>query len=565
LGVEGRYVHVLLLEAVGKQPYIFGTNKLREAVGASHLVAEATTSWLEDAIRRCGLPDHQVSRVVLVSGKALCTVTGEDAEAEERACRALLRAVTTRVLRPVDAARVDRGREDAACGLQALGVWMRLPQGRTEIERDDVLELQRKLEMARTRGEQPGARLRRLPVVAACGTSDLPAAALLDDGSGDGVEVLSASSLTKRAVNWDRRSKLRNEVLAGFDLVVSGDLEKVLQREVSWLGVIHADGNQIGALFGDLPEDGYQARYRAVSQALEECMKAALRDAVAHLRDLVSLRGEEPERLPVVPLIASGDDLTVLIDGAYALPFAAEYLRAFERHTGAHHSLGKALTASAGVAIVKPHFPFSVAYQLCERAVSSAKALARRAKVSALDWHVHYDSVGRDLETQIRPGLTRGRHLLVRRPYAVLADDQALPPEAAGRDWRELVRLAAEVPVLRHPEPGEALPASQLYRLRKALIGPNGIEEAEALYGKLLKRPELEPLLKQLGEKLFVELPSLSGATNGNGDGNGNGDRDRDGDRSGDRGRDGDGTRPATLLLDFLDAAFVAPAAEATR
>ncbi|MGQ0838157.1 Cas10/Cmr2 second palm domain-containing protein [Actinokineospora sp.] len=526
-------MHAVLLDVLGKQSYIFSTNKLREAAGASGLVAEITTEWLDATIKdlEAAEPGTTVTQVVSVSGRALHMVSAADPAKEAEACRTLVREVSTRALRPVQQVKTDV----VACGVHVLGVWLELPDGRTELVPCDVRDLERLLADVRARGAQPQARLPRLPVVAACATSDLPAAGLLDDGSGDGAEPLSAASIAKRAANWRGRHQLRERLGDGGELIAAGDLESVLRGDVKWLGVVHADGNGIGDLIRGLGDGSYQDRFHEFSVALDKCTHAALVDAVKWLREVRD--AADPVRagqaLPLVPLIASGDDLTALVDGDYALPFVAEYLRAFERHSAvgvlaeeaARHGGAGHLTAAAGVAVVKPHFPFSIAYRLCEQACDSAKALSRQARVSALDWQVHYDSIGRDL-AEIR----RSPRGLLRRPFAVLRENLPVPDAARGRDWRELERLAREVPVLAHPEPGEALPATQLYRLRAELVD-NGRDAAERLFGHLLKRPELGGLLGQLGQTLFTDVPTLSGAA----------------------------TEPSTLLLDFLDADFIDP------
>jgi hypothetical protein len=59
-----------LVETGGNQSFIFDTNRLRHAVGASQLIHESTTTWLDQAIR-----GHDgVDVVQSVSGKALLLV-----------------------------------------------------------------------------------------------------------------------------------------------------------------------------------------------------------------------------------------------------------------------------------------------------------------------------------------------------------------------------------------------------------------------------------------------------------------------------------------------------------
>ena len=60
----------VLVETGGNQSFIFDTNRLRHAVGASQLIHESTTVWLDQATM-----GHDGIRVVQsVSGKALLLV-----------------------------------------------------------------------------------------------------------------------------------------------------------------------------------------------------------------------------------------------------------------------------------------------------------------------------------------------------------------------------------------------------------------------------------------------------------------------------------------------------------
>src|SRR5262249_42346964 len=55
----GLSVTLLIADTAGIQPYIFGSNRLRENIGASHLVAQATGGWALDAVRAAA-PRHNI-------------------------------------------------------------------------------------------------------------------------------------------------------------------------------------------------------------------------------------------------------------------------------------------------------------------------------------------------------------------------------------------------------------------------------------------------------------------------------------------------------------------------
>lgn len=152
------------------------------------------------------------------------------------------------------------------------------------------------------------------------------------------------------------------------------------------MGVIQADGNGLGKIFINFPEyleqiqpdytnRDYANRLREFSLALDVCTERAFLAALSVFKPAMGI-------LPIFPLILGGDDLTVICDGKLALPFTECFLKEFKIATRHHKAIapiarvalkGDRLSACAGVAIVKPHFPFSVAYELAESLAKSAK------------------------------------------------------------------------------------------------------------------------------------------------------------------------------------------------
>ncbi|HXM57196.1 MAG TPA: hypothetical protein VOB72_17480, partial [Candidatus Dormibacteraeota bacterium] len=161
-------------------------------------------------------------------------------------------------------------------------------------------------------------------------------------------------------------------------------MENLLDQGVRWLGVLHADGNGLGRRFVRLsqaePDDrAYVERLRALSLAVDRCSLEAFRAAAASLRARQPAAEQSGTRVPLLPLILGGDDVTVLLDGREAIPFTVDLLEALERTSRerlggvamaecTRRALaaaldrelpdGHGLTASAGVAVVNPHFPF---------------------------------------------------------------------------------------------------------------------------------------------------------------------------------------------------------------
>jgi hypothetical protein len=497
-------MRLVLIETSGNQSYIFATNKLRENVGASELTHRVGTRFVLEAVRDIGgssLWKGSISKVrealidpgqnppldknsspveviLAASGKALLLVHDEETG------KKVVRSVSQAVLK-------------AAPGIEATGVIGDEFELATQPVHDAIRAIHRLLE--ESRGKIPGSaqRFLRLPVVAECQTSGLPAARFANKAHHlpeAEYGPRSAVSLAKHAARkaWqDRVETLCAENNVNCELPnATTELEKL---GCDWVAVVHADGNGLGQVFlnfdhglSHVPGDSvliknrmYIDKLRCFSLALDDCTERAFCSTIGRLRP-----GKNQRILPIVPLVLGGDDLTIVCDGRQAMRFAVEFLKAFEAETRKNASISETMqrvknqefvSSCAGVAIVKPHFPFYAAYALTEDLLQSAKSLAKQAMppLSAVDFHVLYDASGPDLK-RLRQTLTvdKGKTILVARPYAVT------PQQGPGN--RRLDDLVQRLKAVRATDDDNRrlLPNSMLHDLREGLF--RGREQADA-------------------------------------------------------------------------------------
>lgn len=169
-----------------------------------------------------------------------------------------------------------------------------------------------------------------------------------------------------------------------------------------YLGLLHADGNGLGALLQDLSRQfssfpsAFVPFFSDFSNAVSDATLAAARSATAEV--LLPARGdarraEEREfrgegLIPARPIVLGGDDLTILLRADLALPFARAFLTAFEAESRkalaevkathpAVKGLPESLTAGAGIAFVKSSHPFHLAHELAEGLARHAKDRAK--------------------------------------------------------------------------------------------------------------------------------------------------------------------------------------------
>lgn len=437
-------MYLVLIETSGNQSFIFSTNKLRENLGASELIYRIGTEWLLQVIHtvtngkislwhenpeqcRGNLlnqteiieqpnPDQAVEVIAAASGKALfLTQKWELAEK-------IITHLTAKALK--EAPGVD------VCGVYVEFDW----------NTENLGEINRKVheKHAYIHATLPGvsARFPRLPVVAECATSGLPAAKLCKVPGGEERYVgRSQVSLTKerfRQPAFDRMNRLITHYLPGRELVPNLDnLEKQLEN-ADWLAIAHIDGNGLGEIFLKFHDhvqalinqpcdlqtfnNHYVWHLRQFSIALDRCNEAAFVEALDSTFPETNSPFPPLQTIPLIPLILGGDDLTILCEGKSALTFTQKFLQLFEQKTFedpvtanlAEKALGqRKLSACAGVAIVKPHFPFYAAYSLAEELIKSAKTVKQRVTwadetyklypCSAIDFHIVYDSSNLDL------------------------------------------------------------------------------------------------------------------------------------------------------------------------
>jgi hypothetical protein len=215
-------------------------------------------------------------------------------------------------------------------------------------------------------------------------------------------------------------------------------------------------------------------------------------------------------------LILGGDDLTVLCDGQYALKFTYDFLTMFEKETSdcdiikevAGNAFGvKRLGICAGVAIIKPHYPFHQAYKLAEQLLKSAKQVktrilqldGRQLPCSALDFHILYDSTHTDLD-DIRKRITvDDKTHLYAKPYVVSTLEDQM--DNGWLKYRTFCSLKSRIESMTDEEEGEErrlVPNSKLHEIRQSLFQGKGVADTEA---GLIKN--------RLGEKAKKEFENL--------------------------------------------------------
>ena len=487
---------LVMLQTNSNQPFIFSSPRLREQIGASFEIT-LLSHWVEEEAK-CLLRAEDLPNTFWVSdssGKVIVRFTlrdcAESDDSPESLARALIREVTLRALTD-------------APGLDVTGVF--ITTNTNEVQPEDLEKLDREFSTYSLNRRPAAARFPQFPYLIRAEESELPTSAALSDeelnrireyasrslmvptlsdDSGliptqtgkDKDRSLSLPSRVKRAWSRSARRLQLREVIERQDSTLSEEalaerikklnedpfqLEKAFQQtpdeddatktipELASVGIIHIDGNGVGAIMRDLgtayetvkthigsfestadeckpnpcerDKDPFQWFIMEVNYRLDRVVKEAVTRSWAHVEYLA--KKDDVDLVPVVPVIVGGDDVTVYTDGRYAIPFAEAYIRHYEELTKDDSLLsvlaivagGKKtdaperdcfrledyivqepgpLTASAGAAIVGRNFPFHIAYDLAEGLVSRGKKLGKKpgaSPCSTIDFHVLRDT-----------------------------------------------------------------------------------------------------------------------------------------------------------------------------
>lgn len=504
-------MQLLILDTSQIQPYVFGSNRLRENIGASYLVAQATGQWaLEKMPAPHNVADAQAltlnndqwierdglrAEVIYVGGGNVVALFADRAEAEK-----YVRAYSRYLLQRAPGLQVVFWHEPF--------VWDGTRPGLHQAVQDGFRHLAQKKQ-----GRNYSAPLMGLGVTEMCRSTALPAVALSPKIKNDDSSVypisaeiqakLNAAYQQGRALSLaDRRLQAYLPCPDGYEYPRDFDDLGRSEAEQSYIAVVHADGDGMGSRFRAVGQGLSNRAYidairnfsiqvdAAARQALQNTVQTLVAkltqrqgDTLVHqstfgdrLTEVVLQAADEASSayyLPFRPLVFGGDDVTFVCDGRLGLALALEYMGRFAVHAAnlSTKQGGTTVTASAGVAVVKSHYPFARAYALAVDLARSAKSYKRQIKAlgAGLDWHFARSGLSGDVQTIREREYTAPPGRLTLRP--VIVGDN---PAHAQRTWRVIesgVTAFQDVyPVTQRPaEPNWSVRRNKVKALREVL------------------------------------------------------------------------------------------------
>ena len=572
--------YLVMLQTNSNQPFIFSSPRLREQIGASFEIT-LLSHWVEEKAKELlSLKDLPTSFWVSdSSGKVIVRFTEAHGAPKDLAKR-LIREVTLRALTD-------------APGLDVTGVFIEATFDKVDAR--DLNKLDHVFLEYSLNRRPAAARFPQFPFLERADESALPASSslevlnfsarftdsLIQPNNHDEGSSLSLPSRVKRALaTTSRKMQVEdvNDRLAKHDKKLTkeplldptklaaafqdGEESEDTKDMLSSVGVVHIDGNGVGAIMRDLESaheavndiagkqpnvmnmltssgiGDFQSFIMEVNRRLDNVVKDAIALSWYDVQDLTP-----KTTVPIVPVLVGGDDVTVYTDGRYAVPFAEAYIHHYEeltkdddllsvlaivaggKKTDAperdHFEIGDyiiqnpgPLTASAGVAIVGRNFPFHIAYDLAEGLVSRGKKLGKKKETvpcSTIDFHVLRDATVLDPDDTLdeykgrtqRPFLI-GHYAAHRIGDATTTSSEEAPAaeSRALSSWARILQAVAAFDGKKPDDPtqttGDPFPRARANRIVKLLAEGKAEKAATEWDDALQNAPGAGLLSKQL-------------------------------------------------------------------
>lgn len=412
---------VVTVDTVSIQHYVFASNKLKENIGASYIIEELLYKQLMIEVIRtvANEPDADLAEEWRINPEEIA-LKNPDRRAEigyigggnamilfreEGMADDFIAGYSEAVLQYFPGIRISYGRKDGI--------------GEAELAGRGFQKLREELNifMVENRNLYYASPVVYKPGIVEDGASSNDAAEFSDrlrDESGNrSRRWIAGSTKAKLQAAQHAFGHIQThyaDELAG-KYVLTNEVENLGQaKDKGYVAVVHADGNGIGNEFrkatdlsalrklsrkvSDVADRVMRKLIKAVIKALEMDQRIADKEFELARFKAPANAGSEIKKLdglpilPLRPILAAGDDITFVCEGRLGVFLAGKILEFFEEES----VNGKKVTACAGVALCKTHYPFFKSYELAEELISSSKkvAKARRSKEEEIQSWLHF-------------------------------------------------------------------------------------------------------------------------------------------------------------------------------
>ena len=334
-----------------------------------------------------------------------------------------------------------------------------------------------------------------------------------------GIEKIDTNTLEPvRVLETDKQAMPKQEEVQdkalcpkGFERTFRFEELGGSKNDTNFIAVVHIDGNAMGKrvekfyqTYDHLNWEDFKIKVRKFSASIDKDFKQSYLEMADHVADIVRKNGLEQlnlssGKLPIRRIITAGDDICFVSEGRIGVECAALFLKKLSAKINEEDHLP--YSACAGVAIVHQKYPFFKAYELSELLCSNAKKFGASlssdgtgADVCAIDWHVEFGEVKDTLDDIRKEYRTKDGWNLELRPYLV-STTKKIEQEEPFRQYEKFRKLLTRI---QKQEINHA--RGKLKELRGVL------KQGEDATEYFLKFNKIESLKMMCYQDIFVEL-----------------------------------------------------------
>lgn len=416
---------LVLWELGKKQTYIFNSNKLKDAIGASLIIKDFSEDYYNQGLK-------QENFITKGGGKTIYYFESKE-ESEE-----FIKSLSFSILKNYP-------------GLELLITSMDM-----DFKNDDlklkISEIYKKLDKKKNAKKnslyQMGFGIERR-----CSETGL-ISSIKERREGS---FISNEIRVKREYCDKKQSNNFQELIpSGYKLEVSLD-DLVNDGGKQYTGVVHIDGNGMGKKIKHLldninkedseTQEEFNKRYKTKLCEFSEEISKKYREAFSKMCKIIDKTAEENSELsketkindsssdrkykgifPLRPIILAGDDITYVCNASIAIESARVMLEILEKENLIidGHNFGN-LSACAGVAITKKGYSFKRAYELAEELCSSAKTFLLEENYegkSAIDFQFLQGDCGEGLDSIREEYVSKNGEILTMKPLLISKENK---------------------------------------------------------------------------------------------------------------------------------------------
>lgn len=398
-----------MYDVSGIQKYIFSSNKLIENVGSSMLVEKVLKKFLIEAIKESVSnidnfkedwmtynkfhakynPEIEAETIYIGGGNALVCYKNKEIYEEVSSRLAQKVFMETYSLR-VTSAYIETNFESFSCDREKLiGELDRIKQS-----------------------EYNNLPLQGISITKQDNNTGQPISNCYDNKS---KRYISVETYLKNK-GFELYASEYDEYIKSKDTAYVKNIDDIVDKNVdSYIGLVHIDGNNMGKKIKDAIESkvDYEEAIkiiRNISKEIDEIYGNVFEETVylyvkyteninSKDKNSSSKKGEDNKFiLPIRPIVLNGDDITFICKGNLAIDTVVRFLKMID-NSRISSIYDDKISACAGIALVRSHFPFYRAYEIAEQCCSNAKKKAKLIAAeegqdvgSWFDFHIVYNN-----------------------------------------------------------------------------------------------------------------------------------------------------------------------------